>query len=184
MEAAVGRNHFASLRFRSRRMHLAAFAAVLVHLPCWSQDTAFLGLDVAPSTADQVQALQSQASPVMPRVSLTLGTPIVAPGGLASAAGAAGGQALDLGVQWRQPVLTGRHVDITAWRRMTPEGDALTMIQQRDPVYGARVEINLQGRKRGLVADRRFIGLQLDSGARITLRRKDGNPVLYYRSQF
>ncbi|OYU72802.1 MAG: hypothetical protein CFE45_39080, partial [Burkholderiales bacterium PBB5] len=86
----------------------------------------------------------------------------------------ASAQPLDLGVQWRQPLLKDRHVDITAWRRMTPEPDALTLIRQREPVYGARVEINLQGKKRGLVADRRFIGLQLDSGARITLRRKDG----------
>jgi hypothetical protein len=178
MEAAVGKTQIVSMRRYGRRTHFAACAFLLMHLPCWSQDTSILAMDLAPSMADQAQAQQVQASTRVPRVSLTLGTPIMAPQNVA------GGQALDLGVQWRQPVMTGTHVDITAWRRMTPEADALTLIQQRDPVYGARVEINLQGRKRGLVADRRFIGLQLDSGARITLRRKDGNPVLYYRSQF
>jgi hypothetical protein len=181
MEAAVGETQSASIRWRGRRLQLAASAAcaaLLVQLPCWSQDTAIIAVDLSPSVANQAHVQLLQAPSAVPRLSLSLGTPIV-PAGVVN-----GGQALDLGLQWRQPVMIGRHVDITAWRRLTPEADALTLIQQRDPVYGARVEINLQGRKRGLVADRRFIGLQLDSGARITLRRKDGNPVLYYRSQF
>ena len=36
----------------------------------------------------------------------------------------------------------------------------------------------------GLVAERGFLGLQLESGARITVRRSGGKPMLYYRSKF
>ena len=180
MEAAIGGRLIGLHRVHVTRLRAAACASLLAAAPCWAQDTPILSMDLSPSVAEQLQQHQqvqlSQAA--APRLSLTLGTPIQAPG-LAT-----GLQPLDLGVQWRQPMLQDRNVDITAWRRLTPQPDALSLIHQRDPVYGARVEINLQSRKRGLVADKRFLGLQLDSGARITLRRKDGNPVLYYRSQF
>ena len=36
----------------------------------------------------------------------------------------------------------------------------------------------------GFVAERGFIGFQLESGARITVRRSGGKPMLYYRSKF
>ena len=36
----------------------------------------------------------------------------------------------------------------------------------------------------GFVAQRGFIGFQLESGSRITVRRSDGKPMLYYRSNF
>ena len=180
MEAAIGGRLIGLYRVHVTRLRAAACASLLAAAPCWAQDMPVVGLEFAPGAGEAAQqnpAVQL-AQATIPRLALTLGTPILVPGL------AAGPQQLDLGVQWRQPVLHDRHVDITAWRRMTSEPDALTLIRQRDPVYGARVEVNLQGRKRGLVADRRFIGLQLDSCARITLRRKDGNPVLYYRSQF
>jgi hypothetical protein len=32
--------------------------------------------------------------------------------------------------------------------------------------------------------DRGFIGMQLEGGARITIKRKDGRPMVYYRSAF
>src|SRR5688572_22060367 len=45
----------------------------------------------------------------------------------------------DIGLQWRQPIGSDRTIDITAWRRVTPiERDALSMIQDRQPLFGAR----------------------------------------------
>lgn len=91
---------------------------------------------------------------------------------------------VDVGLQWRQAILQQRTIDITAWRRMSPPTDALALIQQRDPVYGARFEMKLKSNTpKTLFADR-FIGMQLDSGARIGIRRSNGNPTVYYRNQF
>ena len=92
----------------------------------------------------------------------------------------------DLGLQWRQPVGSGRTIDIMAWRRVTPrerERDALSMIQDREPVYGARLEMRITARK-SFATELKAIGLQLDNGAKIMLRRKDGNPTIYFRQQF
>lgn len=174
MDAAVGTS---TIALRCTSGMLAVWLALQV-VPCRSQDTSISGLGIpGPSSSDRMRDSPASVTQV-PQLSLTLGTPVVRSGSSGTS------QALDLGIQWRQPVMHDRHVDVTAWRRMTPEFDAVTLIRQREPVYGARVEMNLQARQRGLVADRRFIGLQLDSGTRITLRRKDGNPTLYYRSQF
>lgn len=90
----------------------------------------------------------------------------------------------DLGLQWRQPVGSHRTIDVLAWRRVAPrERDALAMIQDREPMYGARVEMRITSRK-SFATELKAIGLQLDNGAKIMLRRKDGNPTLYYRQQF
>lgn len=92
---------------------------------------------------------------------------------------------VDLGLRWTQR-LQGRHlIDVTAWRRMNAEHDAATLLQMRNPtVYGARVELNLKPvRKAGLTFDR-GIGLQLESGARISIKRKNGGPMVYYRTSF
>ena len=72
-----------------------------------------------------------------------------------------------------------------AWRRMNTDDDAYSLIQQRQPVYGARVEMNLAGgRKSGIATGVGFIGVQLESGARISVKRKDGRPMIYYRTSF
>jgi hypothetical protein len=134
-----------------------------------------------------------------PRVDLSL-TPLNAGGnGLGAVLGlaspSAGPQALglqarttsvDLGLRWSQRLQSQRQVDITAWRRMNTPDDAYSMVQMRQPaVYGARVEMNLAaGPKTSLAFDRGFIGLQLESGARITVKRKDGRPMVYYRTTF
>jgi len=90
----------------------------------------------------------------------------------------------DLGLQWRQPVGSDRTIDILAWRRSAArERDALSMIQDREPMFGARVEMRITAR-RSFATELKAIGLQLDNGAKIMLRRKDGNPTLYYRQQF
>lgn len=91
----------------------------------------------------------------------------------------------DVGMHWRHGGEGNYQVDVTAWRRMTQQVDAYTMIQQRqEPTYMARVELNLSSKRAGLVADRGFLGLQLESGARISLRRKNGGAMLYYRTKF
>jgi hypothetical protein len=87
---------------------------------------------------------------------------------------------IDLGLRWSQ-----RQIDVMAWRRMNTTDDAYSLAQMREPVYGARVEMNLAGaRKSGFALDRGFIGFQLESGARISVKRKDGRPMIYYRSNF
>lgn len=89
----------------------------------------------------------------------------------------------NLGIRWRPP--GGHGVDITAWRRFEgPAPDAISLIQNREPVYGARVEMKLRSARSGFAAELKAIGLQLDNGAKIMLRRKNGNPTLYYRQQF
>lgn len=94
------------------------------------------------------------------------------------------GPSLDLGLRWRQTLVGNYRVDVVAWRRMAPP-DALTLVQSRQPTYGARVELPLSPvSKTGLVADRGFLGFQLEGGARLALRRSHGGPMLYYRSKF
>ncbi len=93
--------------------------------------------------------------------------------------------AVDLGLTWRYTTDGNYRFDVSAWRRLMP-ADALTLIQTRAPSYGARVEMRLGGDvpKRGFVAERGFLGLQLESGARVTLRRSGGKPMVYYRAKF
>lgn len=94
-------------------------------------------------------------------------------------------QSLDVGLHWRYTMDTNYRIDVTAWRRAVP-ADALSAIHLREPSYGARVEMRI-GRAptgTGFVAERGFIGLQLESGARVTLRRSGGRPMLYYRAKF
>jgi hypothetical protein len=92
---------------------------------------------------------------------------------------------VDLGLHWRYTLDSNYRVDVTAWRRLMPP-DALTLVQTREPAYGARVEMQLGSSlpKNGFVAERGFLGLQLESGARVTLRRSGGKPMVYYRSKF
>jgi hypothetical protein len=101
------------------------------------------------------------------------------------AALAGSGQSLDVGLHWRYTMDTNYRIDVTAWRRAVP-ADAASLIHLREPGYGARVEMRI-GRAptgTGFVAERGFIGLQLESGARITLRRSGGKPMVYYRAKF
>lgn len=91
---------------------------------------------------------------------------------------------VDLGFHWRYALDTQYRIDVKAWRRMPPS-DALDLVQARRPTYGARVEMQLGSLpQRGFVADRGFVGLQLEGGARITVRRSGGRPMFYYRTRF
>jgi hypothetical protein len=95
-----------------------------------------------------------------------------------------GSTSIDLGLHWRYTSDSNYRFDISAWRRMNPP-DAASLIESRDPSYGARVEMHLVSAPRsGFLADHRFLGFQLESGARITLRRSGGKPMVYYRSSF
>ena len=91
---------------------------------------------------------------------------------------------VNLGLQWRYVFDNNRRVDITAWREMGRPNDALSTVQSREAGYGAKVEMQLAGSRSPLVAERGFVGVQLDSGARITLRRSAGKPMVYYRNKF
>ncbi|MBC5766604.1 hypothetical protein [Ramlibacter albus] len=92
----------------------------------------------------------------------------------------------DVGLTWRHTTDSNYQVDFTAWRRVPSQPDAMTLVQQRQmPTYMARVELNLSGGNRsGLVADKGFLGVQLENGARISLKRKDGGAMVYYRKKF
>lgn len=92
-------------------------------------------------------------------------------------------RALDIGVLLRHTLQNQQHIDVMAWKRLQPE-DAYTLAQMQQPTYGARVELNLAPARTGFVADRGFLGVQLQGGARITLKRKDGMPMVYYRTTF
>lgn len=91
---------------------------------------------------------------------------------------------VDLGFHWRYTLDSQYRIDVKAWHRMAPS-DAVDLVQARQPTYGARVEMQLGSLpQRGFVADRGFLGLQLEGGARITVRRSGGRPMLYYRTRF
>jgi hypothetical protein len=110
------------------------------------------------------------------RLSLSMRAPL--PGTSSGAAFAA-----DIGLRWRAP-LASQQVDITAWHRMGLPGDALSMVQQRDPTFGARLEFQLPKPRSGFSSELRAIGMQLDNGVRIGVRRTNGNPTLYFRQEF
>jgi hypothetical protein len=95
------------------------------------------------------------------------------------------GRSLDLGVHWRYTLENSTRLDVTAYRRM-PESDTISLIESRDPSYGARVEMSLGSDKlrKGFVHEKAFIGLQLEGAARVTLKRGNGGPMLYYRNTF
>lgn len=93
--------------------------------------------------------------------------------------------AFDVGLHWRHTLSSDYRLDITAWRRMSSPVHDLALGTSHEPTYGARVELNLKpARKTGLVADLRFIGVQLQGGGRITVKRKNGRPMVYYRTSF
>ena len=122
------------------------------------------------------------------RSALGLALGVNNPGGSASRAPASptgsASPSLDLGLHWRHTLGSEDRVDVTAWRRMTPM-DAASLVQSREPSYGARFELRLRPVSRtGLVAERGFVGFQMEGGGRITIRRSGGKPMVYYRTKF
>jgi hypothetical protein len=109
------------------------------------------------------------------------GSNVPAPHGWA----AAGQPALDLGVHWRHTLDRNHRLDVTAWRRVVPSPQDLALGPAREPSYGARLELNVNAERRtGFVADRGFLGVQLQGGGRITVKRANGGPMVYYRTRF
>ena len=94
-------------------------------------------------------------------------------------------KSVDLGVHWRYTFDSNYRFDVTAYRR-APDADAMSLIERSDPTYGARVEMGLGSTtiSKGFVADRGFVGLQLEGGARVTVKRKFGGPMFYWRNNF
>ncbi len=91
---------------------------------------------------------------------------------------------VDLGFHWRYTLDRQYRIDFTAWHRVAP-ADAIDLVQSREPSYGARVELGIGSLPTNrFVADRGFLGLQLDGGDRITVRRSGGKPMFYYRTTF
>jgi hypothetical protein len=133
-------------------------------------------LDPAAAMAAAAAPASLAEAKAAPSLALDLSPAIGAP------PGRGGAKPLDLGLRWRQPVASEQHVDVTAWRRTDPP--AFPLAHSREPVYGARVEMNLKPSRTRFVATHRFVGLQLESGDRILLRRSDGNATLYYRTRF
>jgi hypothetical protein len=93
---------------------------------------------------------------------------------------------VDVGVRWRHTLESNHRIDFTAWRRL-PQSEVPLLAQERQATYGARVELNLNPASPGkadLDSARHFVGMQLDNGARISIRRKHGGPMVYYRVKF
>ena len=124
-------------------------------------------------------------SPGRSSFGVTMGLSSLSPSRYALGGGAANGlPGVNLGLQLRYVMDNSRRVDVIAWRDLGRPNDALSMVQSRDAGYGARVEMQLSGSRSSFVADRGFIGVQLDGGARITLRRSAGKPMVYFRNKF
>jgi hypothetical protein len=196
-----------------KELRIGACAALALCVACpavWSQEAQPLGeVLVAQAQMESAMRLQVQTSTLprmeaqdsgfqAPRVDVALFPSRPANYGLGAVVGVSGFTArqgpqvglqpqrpsFDLGLRWSQR-LQNQQVDITAWRRMNTDDDAYSLVQSRQPVYGARFEMNLaKAAKSPFALDRGFIGLQLESGARISLKRKDGRPMIYYRTTF
>ena len=169
----------------SRRVRAAACV-----LACsWAAAQAHAQADVA-EASESAEAMVLALGPTVEAAAAETGKPLR---GLSldvrSALPASGlsPQAMEVGLKWRMPFGASNRVDISAWRRDPQPADALSLIRQREPVYGARLEFRLPSTNNRLLSDLRqmgFIGLQLDNGARVGIRRSNGNPTLYYRMQF
>lgn len=94
-----------------------------------------------------------------------------------------GGPSVDLGVHWRYG---GEHrIDVTAWRRMAASDNA-SGLPEPTSSYGARLEMRMKSAsaRQRFGFDRGLLGLQLEGGGRIGVRRTGGHPMIYYRTSF
>jgi hypothetical protein len=185
-----------------RQGSMAFLLLLIAALPAWSAED-----DAAERNRPQLEVSSSSVprfeggdgATRTSRIDLTLLPPSGSALGLSVGMGSVDGPSLapfaprpgfspntvDLGLHWRYTLDSNYRFDVSAWRRLEPQ-DAMTMVQAREASYGARVEMRLGGGmpKGGFVAERGFVGLQLESGARVTLKRSGGKPMVYYRSKF
>jgi hypothetical protein len=208
MEKVAVTGHSAGSRWQKPLAPCAAFVLVALAIACGSvqaQQQKTADAVVANARAEQSVRVQVQTSALprleaqdsgfqAPRIDLSLFPTassnlgaVVGVSGFSNRSPLLGLQpartSVDFGLRWSQRVQSSQ-IDITAWRRMSSDEDAYTLAQSREPVYGARVELNLSPSKGPLSLDGGFIGMQLESGARISIKRKDGGPMLYYRTSF
>lgn len=209
-EVAAAGMDTGSQRDGGNRRWAAVFLGCCIALPGWAQEAQAepqdvvlaqarvevpMHLELNTSTLPRLDAQEAGAQgprldlSVLPASGSGLGMAVGMNGFASRPAGFPGSYAasrpsVDIGLHWR---LHGRHrIDVTAWRRMDSERDAYTQILMREePVYGARVEMKLKPvRKAGLNLERGFLGMQLQSGAKISIKRRHGGPMIYYRNTF
>jgi hypothetical protein len=181
----------------------AALLGLFVTCPAWAQDA---GQPAAGARNDASARMEVQASALprleaqdggfqAPRVDVSLFP--ANSGGVGAVLGMSGFSAkqpvtvgmvparpsVDVGVRFTHKLQSLNQIDVTAWRRMNTPDDAYTLIQVREPVYGARVEMNIKPSSM-IAFDRSAIGLQLEGGARISIKRKNGGPMVYYKTSF
>ncbi len=154
-----------------------------------------LRFDVSTSTLPRVDSSESASQgqrvdvSIVPEGRSGLGVAIGMTGsnprpGMPPGMGFAPRASVDLGVKWRQ-VVYSQQVDVTAWRRVSSDDAAYSLVESRQPVYGARLEMKLDGESGNrFKAEKGFIGMQLEGGARISIKRKNGGPMVYYRTGF
>lgn len=181
----------------------AALLVLFVTCPAWAQDA---GLQAAAARNDAAVRMEVQASSLprleaqdggfqAPRVDVSV-FPAHA-GGVGAVFGMSGFSikqpatiglmqnrpSVDVGVRFTHKLQSLHQIDVTAWRRMNTPDDAYTLIQVREPEYGARLEMNIKPSS-VIAFDRSAIGLQLEGGGRISIKRKNGGPMVYYKTSF
>ncbi|MBS0494388.1 MAG: hypothetical protein JSS31_10630 [Proteobacteria bacterium] len=95
----------------------------------------------------------------------------------------------ELGVRWRMPLGSDRHLDMGVWAHTGRTGqqfDAMGMILDREQSrFGTNLEVQWNSsRTGGLMPEFGAIGVQLEGNSRLLLRAKRGGPMLYYRTRF
>lgn len=137
-----------------------------------------------------VTLASTEPAPRLPKVDLTLLMPSPMLQGsrpldpvqmLQQAQGVRHDHALSLGLRWRTEPIIGRTLDISVWRQITPVS-SLTGVLGRGEAYGAQVELQLASERMAALRD--VLGFKLANGARISLRRKNGQTTIYFRMQF
>ena len=71
------------------------------------------------------------------------------------------------------------------WAHSAPS--AADRLNQRQPAYtvrGPAASMDAPRPRQGLIVDGRALGVQLDNGARVTLKRGDGQQMQYFRNRF
>lgn len=158
-----------------------------------SRGEAGLRMQVQTSAVPRIDA--QEAGFQAPRVDVSVGAAnaggkgVGAVLGLSSPPSATAAAATPQGLQPRTSVdmglrYTQGQVDVTGWRRMNAVENAYAVVDQIEPQYGARVEMNLGSRKGPFAFEKGFLGLQMEGGGRITVKRKNGGAMVYYRNNF
>lgn len=90
----------------------------------------------------------------------------------------------DLSLRWRTVLPGGEWLHVSAWHALVPASAAAGLASSA-PTMGTRLELHLKPAPVfGFMAEARAIGLQLDGGAKITLKRRNGGLMVQYRMQF